>query len=119
MREFEPKITPNLKGCRLNKVITHDLYYPLEDKRCTLIRQVAEILKSGKSTNYLVRKMTVEVVTVISESSSGAFCIVGDSSGMIMAYLKKETPKSISSLDIVRLQDVRGIRGICKHLEQK
>ena len=63
--------------------------------------------------------MTVEVVTVISESSSGAFCIVGDSSGMIMAYLKKETPKSISSLDIVRLQDVRGIRGICKHLEQK
>jgi hypothetical protein len=36
-----PNIKVNMKGVSINKVITYDLYYPLTDKRCWLIRQVA------------------------------------------------------------------------------
>lgn len=37
----DSNITVNMKGTRINTVITPDLYYPLPDKRCYLIRHVA------------------------------------------------------------------------------
>ena len=56
--------------------------------------------------------MYVKVTAVIYTVKDRVFCQVGDSSGLMLAYLKltHRMPK-ISEGDVVRLLQVRGVRG--------
>lgn len=55
--------------------------------------------------------MTVKVIAVSKNVATYSVCLVGDSSGMILAYLKKDRVKTIKENDVVRLLNVRGMRG--------
>lgn len=57
---------------------------------------------------------------IISNEGNRVLCSVADSSGMMLAYLKKDRVKDIKEKDVVRLLHVRGCRGILKtgHLGQ-
>jgi len=58
-----------------------------------------------------VRRMYVQIVTILEDDSKRVFCIVGDSSGQMLAYLNKSTLKHIKEGDVVRLIGVMGVRG--------
>ncbi len=58
--------------------------------------------------------MTVKVVSIVNNVANYSLCLVGDSSGMILAYLRKDKVKNIKELDVVRLLNVRGMRGKCR-----
>ena len=95
---------------RLNKILRKDLYYPLMDVRCALVRQVCDKLRKRKTLK--VRRMYVQVVTIFEEKNELVFCFVGDSSGQMLAYLKKSHRKpQIKEGEVVRLLHVVGIRG--------
>jgi hypothetical protein len=79
------------------------------DIRCALIRQVAERLYIEDSVKAV--RMCVKVTAVIYEESNRVFCQVGDSSGLMLAYLKKDRLSSIKEGDVVRLLSVTGVRG--------
>ena len=53
----------NLKGFCLNKALNQDLFYSVMDRRCALIRQVAEKVRVYKKTR--IQRMYVEIVSVL------------------------------------------------------
>lgn len=59
----------------------------MPDTKCSLIRHVAAKAKENLSID--VGKMIVRVKFIIKEWSKGIFCQVGDSSGSMLAYIKK------------------------------
>jgi len=60
----------------------------MPDSKCSLIRYIARQLKKNKT--FKIYKMIVKIMFIINEWTSGVFCQVGDSSGVMMAYLKKK-----------------------------
>ena len=66
-----------------------------------LIRQVAERLISQSRVD--VNRMYVEVMTIYKEYENRVLCLVGDSSGKMLAYLNKRCLKKIRVGDVVRL----------------
>jgi len=58
--------------------------------------------------------MTVKVVTIINIKDNYTLCLVGDSSGMMLAYLRKDKVKTIQKSDVVRLVNIWGVRGKSK-----
>jgi hypothetical protein len=59
-----------------------------------------------------VQKMIVQVMFILNEWPAGIFCQVGDSSGRMLAYLKKESMKTINEGDVVKLMKVTAKRGV-------
>jgi hypothetical protein len=92
-------LTPQLK-----QELAH-WYYPVQDPRCALVRQVAHKLnarRAGFNVYRLVVKVTVEI------NSAAGFWQVGDSSGRMLAYLPTGR---IKEGDLIRLLKVRAMRG--------
>lgn len=92
-------LTPQLK-----QELAH-WYYPVQDPRCALLRQVAAKLKFRKG-GFNVYRMVVRVTLEV--NAAAGFWQVGDSSGRMLAYLPASRTKEG---DMLRLLKVRAMRG--------
>lgn len=84
------------------------MYYRVYDKNCQLIREVAERLR--KKNSFTVNKMIVKVAFILNEWTDKLFCQVGDSSGLMLAYLKKDR-MVIKEGDVVKLSKITARKG--------
>lgn len=55
--------------------------------------------------------MIVKVMFILNEWTTGAFCQVGDSSGLMFAYLKKDGMKAITEGSVVKITHLTAKRG--------